>query len=187
MKKDLKEKTLLVLKPDAVKRGLVGDIVQRVEKMGFSIVAGKIMVPSEELGIKHYPDTDEWKQNVGARTIEDCEKYGIDLMENMGTEDPIEIGNLVKKWNVDYLCSGPVFAFVLEGYNAVERLRSLVGSTVPTKAAPGTIRGDFSLDSAILANMNGRAISNLVHASGTVEEAEYEINLWFKPEELVKY
>lgn len=187
MKKDLKEKTLLVLKPDAVKRNLVGEIVKRVENMGFEIVAAKLVTASRELGDKHYPATDEWKRNVGARTVEDCEKYGIDLMENMGTEDPVEIGNLVKKWNIDYLCSGPVFAFVLEGYNAVERLRSLVGSTVPTKATPGTIRGDFSLDSAILANRNGRAISNLVHASGTVEEAEYEINLWFKPEELVEY
>jgi len=184
-KKGTKEKTLLVLKPDAVERGLVGEIIQRVEKMGFKIVGAKFIRPSEDLGMKHYPDTDEWKKSVGARTIEDCEKYGIDLMANMGTTDPIEIGNLVKRWNVEYLCSGPVFALVLEGFNAVERLRSLVGNTVPTKASPGTIRGDFSLDSAILANMNGRAISNLVHASGTVEEAEYEIDLWFKDEELI--
>jgi nucleoside-diphosphate kinase len=186
MEKGIKEKTLLVLKPDAVKRGIVGDIINRVENMGFDIIGAKLVNASEDLGQKHYPDTDEWKKNVGARTISDCEKYGIDLLENMGTEDPIEIGNMVKKWNVDYLCSGPVFAFVLEGYNAVERLRSLVGHTVPTKAAPGTIRGDFSLDSAILANMNGRAISNLVHASGSVEEAEYEIDLWFIPEEILK-
>ncbi len=185
MKKDMKERTLLILKPDAVIRGISGEIIQRVEKMGFKIIAAKIVKASEELGEKHYPNTDEWKKNVGARTIEDCEKYGIDLLENMGTEDPIEIGNLVKKWNVDYLCSGPVFALVLEGYNAVERLRSLVGSTVPAKADPGTIRGDYSLDSAILANMNGRAILNLVHASGTVDEAKYEIELWFKPEEII--
>jgi nucleoside-diphosphate kinase len=186
MEKGNKEKTLLILKPDAVKRGIVGDIIKRVENMGFAVIAGKLVNATEELGQKHYPDTEEWKKNVGLRTIDDCEKYGIDLLENMGTEDPIEIGNMVKKWNVDYLCSGPVFAFVLEGYNAVERLRSLVGHTVPTKAVPGTIRGDFSLDSAILANMNGRAISNLVHASGNVQEAEYEIGLWFKPEEIVK-
>lgn len=186
MEKGIKEKTLLVLKPDAIERGIIGEITQRVEKMGFKVIAAKILNASQELGQKHYPDSDEWKKNVGNRTIEDCEKYGIDLLENMGTEDPIEIGNMVKKWNVDYLCSGPVFAFVLEGYNAVERLRSLVGHTVPTKANPGTIRGDFSLDSAILANMNGRAIHNLVHASGSVEEANYEISLWFKPEEIVE-
>jgi nucleoside-diphosphate kinase len=186
MEKGNKEKTLLVLKPDAVERGIVGEIVQRVEKMGFRILSAKIVNASEELGQKHYPDSDDWKRNVGNRTIEDCEKYGIDLLENMGTEDPIEIGNMVKQWNVDYLCSGPVFALVLEGYNAVERLRSLVGHTVPTKAAPGTVRGDFSMDSAILANMNGRAIHNLVHASGSVEEAEYEIDLWFKPEEILE-
>jgi len=186
MEKGIKEKTLFVLKPDAVERGIIGEITQRVEKMGFRVIAAKILNASQELGQNHYPDSDEWKKNVGNRTIEDCKKYGINLLENMGTEDPIEIGNMVKKWNVDYLCSGPVFAFVLEGFNAVERLRSLVGHTVPTKANPGTIRGDFSLDSAILANMNGRAIHNLVHASGSVEEANYEINLWFKPEEIVE-
>jgi nucleoside-diphosphate kinase len=179
------ERTLLVIKPDAVKRGIVGEIIQRVERMGFKIVASKLVQIDEKLGEAHYPNTVEWKANVGARTIEDCEKYGIDLLKNMGTTDPVEIGNLVKKWNVDYLCSGPVFAFVLEGLNAVERLRSLVGHTVPTKAAPGTIRGDYSLDSAILANMNKRCILNLVHASGTVDEAKSEIDLWFKKEEIV--
>lgn len=179
------ERTLLVIKPDAVKRGIVGEILQRVENMGFVIKAAKLVQVDEKLGEAHYPNSEEWKRNVGVRTIEDCEKYGLDLMENMGTTDPIEIGNLVKKWNVDYLCSGPVFAFVLEGLNAVERLRSLVGHTVPTKAAPGTIRGDYSLDSAILANMNKRCILNLVHASGTVEEAKDEINLWFKKEEIL--
>jgi nucleoside-diphosphate kinase len=179
------ERTLLVIKPDAVERGIVGEILQRVEKMGFVIKAAKLVQVDEKLGEAHYPNSEEWKRNVGVRTIEDCEKYGMDLMENMGTIDPIEIGNLVKKWNVDYLCSGPVFAFVLEGLNAVERLRSLVGHTVPTKAAPGTIRGDYSLDSAILANMNKRCILNLVHASGTINEAKSEIDLWFKKEEIL--
>jgi len=183
----MQERTLLVIKPDAVKRGLIGEIIQRVEKMGFKIVASKLVQIDEKLGEAHYPNSEEWKKNVGMRTIEDCEKYGIDLEKNMGTKDPVEIGNLVKKWNVDYLCSGPVFAFVLEGYNAVERLRSLVGHTVPAKAAPGTIRGDFSLDSAILANMNKRSIMNLVHASGTVDEARGEIDLWFRPEDFVEY
>ncbi|MFZ2664187.1 MAG: nucleoside-diphosphate kinase [Patescibacteria group bacterium] len=103
------ERTLLVIKPDAVERGIVGEILQRVEKMGFVIKAAKLVQVDEKLGEAHYPNSEEWKRNVGVRTIEDCEKYGMDLMENMGTIDPIEIGNLVKKWNVDYLCSGPVF------------------------------------------------------------------------------
>lgn len=180
----MEERTLLVIKPDAIKRGLVGEILQRVERMGFKVVAAKLVQIDEKLGEAHYPNSEEWKRNIGVRTIEDCEKYGINLKESMGTEDPVEIGNLVKKWNVDYLCSGPVFAFVLEGSNAVERLRSLVGNTVPTKAAPGTIRGDYSLDSAILSNMNKRSIYNLVHASGTVDEAKSEIDLWFKKEEI---
>jgi nucleoside-diphosphate kinase len=179
------ERTLLVIKPDAVKRGIVGEIIQRVERMGFVIKASKLVQIDEKLGEAHYPNSEEWLRTVGERTIEDCTKYEVNLMENMGTEDPIEIGNIVKKWNVDFLCSGPVFAFVLEGHNAVERLRSLAGNTIPVKAAPGTIRGDYAMDSAIVANIEKRTIHNLVHASGTVDEAKSEIDLWFKKEEIL--
>ncbi len=179
------EKTLFLIKPDAVKRGIVGEILQRLEKVGLKIVAAKLTTPNENLASKHYPEADiSWLENVGKRTIEDCQKYGINLKESMGTEDPIEIGKLVKGWNEDYLKSGPVFAFVLQGFNAVERLRSIVGNTIPVKANPGTIRGDYSLDSAISANIEKRSIHNLVHASGTVDEAKQEIYLWFKPEEI---
>ncbi len=179
------ERTLFVIKPDAVKRGIAGEIIQRVERMGFVIKAAKLVQIDEKLGEAHYPNSEEWLRTVGERTIEDCNKYGVNLMENMGTEDPIEIGKIVKKWNVDFLCSGPVFAFVLEGLNAVERLRSLTGHTIPVKAAIGTIRGDYAMDSAIAANIEKRTIHNLVHASGTVDEAKNEIDLWFKKEEIL--
>lgn len=180
----MSEKTLVIFKPDAVKRSLMGEILQRFEKVGLKMVAGKFIQIDAELAKKHYPDSLEWKQTVGQRTIEDCQKYGIDLMANMGTTDPVKVGEIVKKWNEDFLTSGPVFAMVLEGINAVERVRTLVGSTVPAKAAAGTIRGDFSLDSAIEANKRSRTIYNLIHASGSVEEAEVEIVLWFKPNEI---
>jgi len=180
-----KERTLFLIKPDAVQRGIVGEILQRIERVGLKVVAAKLTKSSEELAEKHYPAADlTWLENVGKRTIEDCIKYGIDLKTNMGTTDAVEIGKLVKKWNEDYLKSGPVFAFVLEGINAVERLRTIVGNTVPAKADPGTIRGDYSLDSAISANIEKRSIHNLVHASGTVDEAKQEIDLWFKPKEI---
>ena len=179
------EKTLFLIKPDAVKRGIVGEILQRLEKAGLKIVAAKLTMPSGELASKHYPEADiSWLENVGKRTIEDCQKYGISVKESMGTEDPVEIGKLVVVWNEDYLKSGSVFAFVLQGFNAVERLRSIVGNTIPVKANPGTIRGDYSLDSAISANIEKRSIHNLVHASGTADEAKHEIDLWFKPEEI---
>jgi nucleoside-diphosphate kinase len=184
MNEQIKERTLIVLKPDAVKRGLMGEIVQRFEKVGLKMIAGKFIEVSEDIARKHYPDTEEWKRTVGQRTIDDCEKYGVDLLSNVGTTDPLEVGEVVKKWNEDFLLSGPVFAMVWQGINAVERARSLVGSTVPAKASPGTIRGDYSLDSAIEANKRSRTIYNLVHASGSVEEAEDEIELWFGDKEI---
>jgi len=178
------ERTLILLKPDAVKRGLMGEIIQRFERVGLRLVGGKFLVVSEEVARRHYPDTVEWKQTVGQRTIDDCEKYGVDVMANMGTTDPLEVGEIVKKWNEDFLLSGPVLAMIWQGVNAVERVRSLVGATVPAKALPGTVRGDYSLDSAIEANKRLRTIYNLVHASGSVEEAGDEIGMWFKEDEI---
>lgn len=181
------QRSLVLLKPDAVKRGIVGEVLHRFERSGLKMVAAKMIQADENLARSHYPNSTEWKQKVGQRTIEDCEKYGIDLMANMGTTDPVEVGDIVKKWNMDFLMSGPVLAIVFEGVNAIERVRSLVGDTVPVRAAAGTIRGDFSLDSAIAANRRNRTIFNLIHASGSVAEAEVEIGLWFKPEEIVSY
>lgn len=180
----MSERTLVILKPDAVKRSLMGEILMRLERVGLKMIAGKFIQADAETAEKHYPDSVEWKQTVGQRTIDDCQKYGIDLQANIGTTDPVEVGEIVKKWNEEFLTSGPVFAMVLEGVNAVERVRALAGATVPTKAAAGTIRGDFSLDSAIEANKRSRTIYNLIHASGSVEEAEVEIALWFKPNEI---
>lgn len=181
------QRSLVLLKPDAVKRGIVGEVLHRFERAGLKMVAVKLVAADKELAEKHYPNTVEWKKTVGQRTIDDCLKYGIDLMSNMGTTDALEVGEIVKKWNVDFLTSGPVLAIVFEGVNAVERVRSLVGHTVPAIAAPGTIRGDFSLDSAIVANRRKRTIYNLIHASGAVDEAATEIALWFKPSEIVSY
>lgn len=181
------ERSLILIKPDGVKRGLVGEILMRFERVGLKIVAAKMVQATEQMGVDHYPSSQEWLSTVGARTIDDCEKYGIDLMANMGTTDAVEIGKIVKQWNVDFLTSGPVMAFVLEGVNAIERVRSLAGSTIPAKSAPGTIRGDYSLDSAIVANKLKRTIYNLIHASGSTQEAEEEIKLWFGDDKTHSY
>lgn len=181
------ERSLVLMKPDAVQRGIVGEIIARLERAGLKIVGAKLIHPSEEIGQKHYPSTEKWFLKVGNNTIEDCEKYGIDLMESIGTTDPLEIGKKVKQWNVDFLTGGPVLAFVFEGVHAVERIRSHAGPTVPVLAPPGTIRGDYSLDSAIAANKRGRTIYNLIHASGDVEEAKEEIAMWFEEDELLDY
>lgn len=181
------EKTLILFKPDSVKRGLVGEILHRYERVGLKIVAAKLVQADAELARKHYPDTEEWKLKVGTNTLNDCQKYGIDIVKNIGTSDPMEVGNLVKQWNIDFLTSGPVLAMVLEGVHAVEKVRSMTGPTVPVLAPAGTIRGDYSIESAIAANRRGRAIYNLIHSSGNVEEAKTEIDLWFKPEEILSY
>src|SRR3989337_4552031 len=181
------QRSLVLLKPDAVQRGITGEIIHRFERAGLKMVAVKLVQADGELAKKHYPDSEEWKLIVGQRTIDECNQYGIDLMQNMGTMDPLKVGEIVKEWNEDFLKSGPVLAIVFEGVNAVERVRALVGNTVPSKAQAGTVRGDFSLDSALAANRRSRTIYNLIHASGSNEEAQFEIDLWFSKEEIVSY
>ncbi len=181
------EQTLVLLKPDAVKRGVVGEILHRFERAGLKIVGSKMTQAQRDFAEKHYLMSEEAMLTIGKRTLSDCAKFDVDACANMGSADPMEIGKKVWEWNVDFLTSGPVLAFVLEGMHAVESVRAMVGSTVPLNAAPGTIRGDFSLDSAIGANVRKRTIYNLIHASGTVDEAKREISLWFKPEEIVSY
>lgn len=173
------QKTLVLIKPDAMERGLAGEILARFERVGLRVVNSKLVQVSEELADKHYPVTDEWLKKVGGNTISDCEKYGISVKETMGTEDPIEIGKLVHSWNKTFLTSSPVLALVLRGVHAIEVVRKLCGSTVPLLASPGTIRGDYSSNSAISENAKKQTIRNLVHSSGSEEEAKREISLWF--------
>ncbi|MEK7595857.1 MAG: nucleoside-diphosphate kinase [Patescibacteria group bacterium] len=181
------EKTLVLLKTDAVQRGISGEIIHRFERAGLKIVGLKIVKPSHELAKKHYDASEEVLLRFGNNTLNDCKKFGIDLKANIGTESALEIGKIVWQWNVDFLKSGPVIALVLEGLHAIENVRMLCGTTIPFNAIPGSIRGDFSLDSAIGANVRKRTIYNLVHASGNPKEAEAEIKMWFKADELVGY
>ena len=136
------------MKPDAVKRGIVGEILHRFERAGLKIVGAKFLLIDASLGAKHYNHNDDWKKIVGQRGIDDCKKYGASVLETFDTEDPIKIGEIVDKRNAEFLASGPILSMVLEGPNAVAKIRSLVGSTFPDMASPGTIRGDYGLDSA---------------------------------------
>jgi len=182
------EQTLIVLKPDAVIRGLIGEIVSRFEKVGLKIVGAKVMRADKKLAQKHYPVAREaFIRGMGQKTLENYEKLGIDPVKELGTADSLEIGKLIRDWLDVLITAGPVFAMVLEGPHAVELVRKMCGHTLPLLAEPGTIRGDLSYDSSYLANTGKRAIKNLIHASGTVEEAKYEIPLWFSPAELHSY
>lgn len=187
MKNPRKEQTLILAKPDALQRGLIGEIIGRFELKGYKLIALKMTKPSKDHVRKHYLPTKQQLEGMGNKTLENFKKHSIDPVKQMGSSDPMKIGEIINEWNVDFLSSGPVVAIVLQGLHAVEMGRKIVGATIPANAEMGTIRGDFSSDSPLLANQDKRTIRNLVHASGSVEEAEREIKHWFTPKELHDY
>lgn len=181
------EQTLIVAKPDALQRGLVGEIIRRFELKGFKLVALKMTRASKEHVRKHYLPTREQLEGMGNKTLENFKKHGIDPVKQMGSDHPSKIGEIINEWNVDFLSSGPVVAMVFQGLHAVEMGRKIVGATIPANAEMGTIRGDYSSDSPLMANAAKRTIRNLVHASGDVKEAQREIKHWFPAKELHEY
>ena len=184
----MKERTVVLVKPDGVKRALIGEVIHRFEKAGLKIVALKMVWVDKEMVSKHYPDSrTELLEGIGKKTLDTYEKYGKDPKEELGTMDPLEIGRMVNSWNIDLLTSGPVIAILLEGIHAIDNVRMMAGNTLPVFAAPGTIRGDFSIDSPALANTRKRSVRNIVHASGNTEEAKYEEQLWFRESEIYDY
>jgi len=179
--------TVVLVKPDGVKKGIIGNIVGRFERVGLRLAAGKLIwVDKTQVG-KHYADKKDYHKSVGLKTLENYKKYGLDPKENLGTKDPVKIGQIVRGWNMEFLTSGPVFAMLWVGNGAIEIVRKMVGHTFPSEATPGTIRGDHALDSAYFANVTKRSTENLIHASGTPEEAKFERKLWFKEEEIYIY
>lgn len=152
------ERTLILLKPDAIERGIVGEIITRFERLGAKMVGLKMLVSEKDAAGKHY------------------------------TEDlAIRRGEKVRELMIKMISSGPIVAMVLEGIEIVEVTRKIVGTTEPKSAAPGTIRGDYSHVSFKHADANDIGVFNLIHASGSAEEAPIEIDVWFKPEELVSH
>ena len=158
--RDLVQRSLVVCKPDAVQRGIVGEIMQRFERVGLKIVGIKMVMPDEDHYRAHY----ESNGKMITRRGEEAYRY-----------------------NLHYMMTGPVIAIVLEGVEAVPLVRKIVGPTEPKSAEMGTIRGDYSHMSFGYSDAKGMGVPNLVHASGSKEEAKKEIALWFKPEELYDY
>lgn len=182
------EQTVVLLKPDAVKRGLVGEIVKRFERTGLKIVAMKMVSASEDLLLKHYQSNNPATlKRWGEKTLRTYTQYGKNAKKELGTDDPMELGKMVNKWLFDYVKSGPIIAILLEGKHAVENVIALAGTTMPVQSPAGTIRGDFSTDSAAYANDEKRGVMNLVHVSASVEEANLEKTLWFTPSEIHDY
>lgn len=175
------ERTFCMIKPDGVMRGLVGEIIHRIEKAGLKVVAMKMLLPTEEQVRAHYPVSDEaWVHRLGEKSFSGFEKLPeVSPEEVLGSGDKSEIGRTVVEGLVKYMQSGPVICFVVEGMQAVDMVRKLAGHTLPFKAEIGTIRGDFSVDSPAVANAEKRSIHNLFHASETPDEAANEMKLWF--------
>lgn len=176
------KKTLAIIKPDGVQRGLVGNIINRFEQAGLKIVALKMVWPSAELVGEHYSDDENYLTSVGEKALANAKQRGVDMSENA-----LEIGKRVREFNMRYISIGPVAAFVLEGNAAVENVRNMIGGTNPLTADMGTIRGDLTVDDFTQADAEGRSVRNLMHASGDVGEAEREIALWFTDEEINEY
>ncbi len=181
------ERTLVLVKPDGVKRQLIGEVIQRLEKTGLKVVAVKMATQSEEFFEKFYPSHNEWYVSVGKKTRDAYNNDDKTLKNINGASDEIGIGKAVKKRLVQYMKSGPVVAIVLEGNRSIEIVRKICGATYPINAAPGTIRGDLSIESVDLADESRRAVMNVVHASGNIEDAKNEIGLWFKASEIMEY
>jgi len=152
------ERTLVLIKPDGVQRGIMGEIITRFERVGLKIVGMKMSWVDEEFAKKHYTE---------------------DITKRRGEKVRIALLKLLK--------SGPVLAFVLEGVHAIEIVRKLIGETEPKVATPGTIRGDYTHVSYAFVDTTGEAVRNIIHASSDAKDAKSEVALWFTPEELHTY
>lgn len=179
------ERTLVIIKPDGIQRSLIGEIIKRYERSGLKAVALKMLIPTEEMATRHYYEVggDVWLEEVGRKAAAAYEKKGLKspyptLKDN---------GIAIMKSNAKYLSAGPVIAMIWQGNQAVALVRKITGGTEPLSSDVGTIRGDFTLDTYQMADLDQRSIRNLIHASGNTEEAEKEIPIWFDKKEILKY
>jgi len=166
-----RERSLVLIKPDGVQRSLIGELIQRYERTGLKLVALKFLIPQPEQVKAHYLVDDKWIEKVGRKAI----------------QSPVKQGEKVLRRCVNYLTSGPVVAMIWEGNKAVGVVKKITGGTEPLSSDVGTIRGDFTIDSYDVADIDDRSIRNLIHCSGHPDEAEKEIKVWFSEEEILRY
>ena len=176
------ERSLVLLKTDAVQRSLVGEIIKRFEQAGLKISAMKMVNATEEQLLTHYNKDDAWYSKKGEGIVEDLKKMGKPV-----EKEAIEYGKDIIRTIVKYMQESPVIALVMEGNQATAVVTKIVGTTEPTTSDVGTIRGDYTLDSFAHATYENRAVRNLVHQSESPEEAQREIAIWFKDDEIMEY
>lgn len=167
----MKEKTLILIKPDGVQRNLVGEIIRRYEAGRLRVTAMKMLKVSPALIKKHYPAKMDYLMSLAEK--------GKKAGDPSASKDPKAYGMMIVTGMRKYMTSGPVVAMILEGENAIKRARDITGYTDPAAADKGTIRGDFGADTILAANKERRPVKNLIHASGNAAEARAEIKLWF--------
>lgn len=178
-----KERTFVAVKPDGIQRSLIGEVIGRFEKVGLKLVAMKMLVPSAEHIEKHYTLDPAWRQVTGEKTIASYKAKGM----TPPTEDPLAVTAALLETLKKYMTSGPVIAMVWEGAHAAKIVKKITGGTEPLTSDVGTIRGDYVLDSYSMSDTDKRAVRNIVHCSGSPQEAEMEINHWFKSEDIINY
>lgn len=181
------ELTFVLVKPDGVRKGLVGEIIKRFEQRDLKVVALEMFHASRKEMDGHYPKDEAWIRRLGEKTMSTYTKYGYDVKKDFGTTDLSKIGKAVRGWLLDFMSSAPMVKMVIQGVHSIDMVRKIVGPTLPYLAEMGTIRGDFSVDSPISANLERRAIYNLIHASETPAEAKHEIEHWFGKNAIHKY
>jgi nucleoside-diphosphate kinase len=173
------ERTLIIIKPDAIKRGLVGKVIETFENVGLKLIAGKMLKPSADVIKNHYPGTPEWIKEMGEKTLTSFKQSGTDVKKTFETEDPEKLGQFVYERLIKYWMEGPIVVMVWQGSSAVLVARKLRGQTIPALADAGSLLAQFSFDSSPLSASLDRVVKTFVHASGSAEEAEREIKYWF--------
>ncbi len=177
-----KERTFVMIKPDGVQRGLVGEIVRRFERTGLKLVCMKLTMLDEKKLWEHYGKDDEWFNKKGANIVTERQAAGLSV-----EKEAVEYGKDIIRVLVKFMTSGPVVMMVIEGNQSVAVVKKLVGGTEPSTSDVGTIRGDLTVDSYGIATIDERAVRNLIHCSDQPSEAEREIALWLNKEDLLNY
>jgi nucleoside-diphosphate kinase len=182
-----KQRTLIIIKPDAIKRGLVGKVIETFENVGLKLMAAKMLRPDKEVIRNHYPGTKEWIKEMGEKTLASFKQSGESVMKIFKTEDPNKLGQFVYERLIKYWMEGPIIVMVWQGPNAIKVARKLRGHTIPALADPGTLHAIYSFDSSPLSASLDRVVKTFVHASGSTDEAEREIGYWFPKMEFKDY
>ncbi len=176
------ERTFVIVKPDGVQRGLIGEIIKRYERTGLKLVGMRFGVADEKKFWEHYNKDDAWFQKKGAKILEDKKANGLPA-----DKEPMEYGKDIIRQLVKFMTCGPVLMMVWEGNQAAAVIKKITGDTEPSTSDVGTIRGDLTVDSYNIAAVDDRAVRNLIHCSESADEAKREIAIWFTDAEMTEY